>query len=62
MFIDGIDSEEDIEFNLLLLFVIYEKLKGENSFWFHYFEVLDLPVSIYIWNKKELEICGDHHL
>jgi len=41
--------------NILYVFLIYEKLKLEESFWFPYFEIIPEIETILDWTDKELE-------
>ena len=48
-------STYDRECTILIVFLIYEKLKGEESFWKPYFDVVDaLPVTG-TWKKETLD-------
>ena len=47
------------EYFILIAFIIFEKLKGESSFWFPYFDIAtpsDLP---YKWSQEEIESLED---
>lgn len=41
-----IDECEDGNFNMLSLFLAYEKIKGEKSFWKPYLDVCENPSTI----------------
>lgn len=47
--------ENDIK--KLTLWVMYEKNKGEKSFWFPYFDIIDESYTILSWTDQEMQQC-----
>lgn len=52
----------DAEFNILAMFVFYEKLKGEKSFWFPYFSTITKQITLFEWMSKDLALIEDKQL
>lgn len=54
------ESTNDEQHFYLLVFLIYEKLKGEKSFWHPYFEICDDNIKLpYQWTDDELMLLED---
>ncbi|CDW88807.1 set domain protein [Stylonychia lemnae] len=50
---------QDAEYLILIVFVWHELLKGEESFWYHYFQIInqsDLPM---LWTEEEIAELQD---
>ena len=47
-------ENHDAEFNVLAFFILYEKLKGEKSFWFPYLDLVQESYTLFDWNKGEV--------
>ena len=45
--------------HVLWVFVLYEKLKGRNSFWYHYFSTITGYNNLADWSGIELEELQD---
>ena len=39
---------------ILLVYLMYERLQGAESFYHHYFEMVDAPVPAYYWAEGVL--------
>lgn len=58
---DLFDNEQtnDADFNMLALFVMFEYIKGEESFFHPMFQVSEQSYSILTWTNSDLEIVDD---
>ena len=45
----------DAEYLMLATFVFHEVLKGEKSFWFHYFQIINFSDLPMLWKEDEIE-------
>jgi hypothetical protein len=45
----------DAEYLLLIVFLWHEMLKGEESFWHRYFEIINISELPMIWSDEEIE-------
>lgn len=52
----------DSDFNLLALFLMYEKIKGEKSFWSPYFQVIKKSYTLLDWKEEELDLLEDNYI
>lgn len=48
------DENGDAEFNIIAMYIIYEKIKGENSFFKAYFDTISRSYTMYDWNNAEV--------
>ena len=48
------ESNGDEDFNILSLFLMYERIKGVYSFYYPYIEILKNVESIYDWENEQL--------
>lgn len=46
---------EDADFNILTFFLMFEKVKGEKSFYYPLIQILEDCTSIVDWDDTELE-------
>ena len=53
------DETEDADFNMLALFIFYEKLKNEKSFYFPMFEVTEQSFTMLDWTENEMQMLDD---
>lgn len=44
----------DAEFNIIATYLIYEKLKGEESFFKPYFDIIERSYTMYDWTEEEV--------
>ncbi|EWS71999.1 RuBisCO LSMT substrate-binding protein (macronuclear) [Tetrahymena thermophila SB210] len=52
----------DADFNILALYLMYEKLKGEQSFWHPYFELNQKSYTLLDWSTEELAQFEDSYI
>jgi hypothetical protein len=50
-------KNHDAEFNVLAFFILFEKLKGEKSFWHPYLDLVEESYTLFDWNKNEVGGC-----
>jgi len=53
------ELSEDSDFNILSLFILYERLKNKDSFYYPMFEVSENNYSLLNWTNKELDFLED---
>ena len=53
------DITNDADFNILALFVMFEYLKGKDSFFHPMFQVSDQSHSIISWNEEDLKLVEE---
>jgi hypothetical protein len=46
------EENQDADFNILTLFVMKEKMKGKNSFYFDWFNITAENYSMYSWKPS----------
>lgn len=56
------DTNAESEYNKLALFVFAELLKGEKSFYHHFFKATPTCDTIIEWSREELEALGDPYI
>ena len=58
---DLFDEEEndDAEFSILTLFVLREKMLGEDSFWKPYLDTIDRSYTMLDWTEEDLSHIED---
>lgn len=49
----------DAEYLVLIVYFFYEMLKGEKSFWFPYFDVINISDIPMVWNEDEIDELQD---
>lgn len=52
-------ESEDSDFNMLSIFILYERLKKQDSFYAPMFEVSEQNYSLLNWSSKELDLLED---
>eukprot|EP01017_Pseudomicrothorax_dubius_P051575 TRINITY_DN9960_c0_g1_i3.p1 TRINITY_DN9960_c0_g1~~TRINITY_DN9960_c0_g1_i3.p1 ORF type:complete len:524 (-),score=127.06 TRINITY_DN9960_c0_g1_i3:45-1616(-) len=52
---DAFEEHYDKEFNTLVLFIIFEKMKEEKSFWHIYFDIVGQIYTLSDWSDAEIE-------
>ena len=56
------EEHDDFEFYIQIIFLMYERIKGKDSFWYPYFElqpIVDTPVE---WGPEDLDFIEDPSL
>lgn len=46
----------------MAFFILYEKLKGQNSFWAPYLDIVEESYTLFEWNKYEVMECENRIL
>lgn len=49
----------DADFNILTLFILKERTKGKESFYYNWFAITDESYSMYSWTEDELEALDE---
>jgi hypothetical protein len=49
----------DADFNTLAIYILWEKIKEDKSFYFPWFNITDENYSMYEWTIKELDLLDD---
>ncbi|EGR33354.1 SET domain protein [Ichthyophthirius multifiliis] len=57
-----LDEDDDAQFNKLALYLMKEKIKGENSFWYPYLQIAPESFTLLDWKEEEVQEIGDHYL
>ncbi len=55
-------ATEDRDFKRLLLFMMFERQKGDKSFWFPYFNAVDPGMIPCFWGDKYINKIDDQEL
>lgn len=55
----NLEDNADGEFNVLAMFLLYEKCKGEKSFWHPYINSLGKSYTLFDWNKYDIKVAED---
>ena len=55
-------ANEDRDFNVLVVFLMYERSKGPESFWHPYFETVQLVDLPALWEDEDIEKLQDPEL
>lgn len=56
------EEDSDTEFNLLVLFLIYEHMKGEKSFYHPYLQAVGNADTVLSWSAEEIQALHDPYL
>lgn len=46
----------------VIVYLMHERLKGPESFWYPYFDALDMGKPAYLWPPEAIEMCDDPEL
>jgi hypothetical protein len=49
----------DAEYLVLIIFLFYEMLKGEDSFWHPYFQIINVSDLPMLWTDEEIDELQD---
>lgn len=52
-------EDEDADYMVLSIFLLYEYLKGDKSFWFPYINIMNEADLAAYWSDQELEELQD---
>jgi len=56
------EDDSDTEFNVLVLYLIYEHLKGEKSFYYPYLAAVGEADTVLSWSQEDIAAIHDNHL
>ncbi len=56
------DENAEANFNILALFIYFEKCKGEKSFYHPYFNLVESSTTILDWTENDLLLLKDEYM